>query len=274
VKKISVSIVIYNNEINELKKTISSVLNTKLDIHLFLIDNSPKDSLRYIFNDSRIEYIFNNANIGFGAGHNIAIRKVMESGSKYHLVLNPDIFFNSGVLEKIIEYLDANQDVGLLMPKILYPDGSLQYLCKLLPTPADWIYRKFLPFKKYLENRNEIFELHFTNYDKIMNVPYLSGCFMFFRTDVLKEIGLFDTGIFMYGEDTDICRRIHKKYKTIYYPLVNVFHVFQKGSHKSIRLLWIHIKAAVYYFNKWGWFIDKERDKINISVLKELGYEK
>ncbi|MCD7932675.1 MAG: hypothetical protein LUH15_15715 [Tannerellaceae bacterium] len=115
-------------------------------------------------------------------------------------------------------------------------------------------------YKNIREQIDYRFEMRFTDYNQIMNVPYLSGCFMFLRTSVIKEIGLFDEHIFMYCEDTDLNRRIYQKYKTIYYPDVSIVHNFEKGSHKNIRLLWIHIKAAVYYLNKWGWFLIKKEN--------------
>lgn len=104
----------------------------------------------------------------------------------------------------------------------------------------------------------------------MMNVPYLSGCFMFLRVSVLKEVGLFDERYFMYLEDTDLSRRIHKKYKTIYYPFVHIIHEYSKGSYKNIKLLIYHIHSAIKYFNKWGWIFDKERREINTKVLREL----
>ena len=259
---ISIAIVTYQNKVEVLSQTVYSVLATTLDIKLYIIDNSPTDIIGTFFNDPRIEYIFMSSNNGFGAGHNIIMRNLDKNG-KYYLVLNPDIYFGRGVLEKLYEYMENNLDVGNVMPKVIYPNGELQYLCKLLPTPQDWIVRMFIPIKKIKERIDYNLEMHFADYDSEMNVPYLSGCFMFLRKTVIKEIGVFDEGIFMYGEDTDLNRRIYKKYKTMYYPKAVITHNFEKGSHKNFRLLWIHIKAAIYYLNKWGWFFDKERTLIN-----------
>jgi len=88
---------------------------------------------------------------------------------------------------------------------------------------------------------------------------------MFLRTEVLKKIGLFDENIFMYLEDTDLNRRIHGKYKTIFYPKVEVVHEYAKESYENKKLLMFHIRSAIYYFNKWGWVFDKRRDEINKS---------
>lgn len=261
--EVSVSIVVYENDKNLLLRVVSCVLESQLLTSLYIIDNSSTNRLREIFpQDSRLEYIFMNSNNGFGAGHNVILRHPEKMG-KYHLVLNPDVSFAPGTLEKLYDYMENNSDVGNVMPKIIYPNGDLQYLCKLLPTPMDWIGRMFIPFKSIKRRINDKFEMRFADYESEMNVPYLSGCFMFLRKSVIEEVGVFDEGIFMYGEDTDLNRRIYQRYRTMYYPKVTITHAFEKGSHKSLRLFWIHVKAAIYYLNKWGWFFDKERRGIN-----------
>ena len=271
--KLSASIVLYNTKVNDLKKVIDSYFAYQGQKQLFLVDNSPSDELKKVvdmYSNKDIYYIFNNANMGYGKAHNIAIRKSIEQGLPYHIILNPDIIIEKGALEKLTDYMEQHPEVGNIMPKIIYPDGELQYLCKLLPSPIDLIFRRFIPVKKWKDTINKRYELHSFGYDKIMNVPNLSGCFMFLRTEALKQVGLFDENIFMYLEDIDLNRRIHSKYQTIYYPEATVIHEHQKESYKSKKLLKAHIKSAIYYFNKYGWFFDKERNNINRNVLREL----
>lgn len=273
--KLTASIVLYKTKESDLKRVIDSFFNTNnVDLHLFLVDNSPTDELRKIhkefYTDKPISYIFNNENLGYGAAHNIAIRKAMKIDSTYHIILNPDIYFEENTIEKLIEYMESNPNVGNTMPKIIYPDGKLQYLCKLLPSPTDLIFRRFIPSKKWKKKINEKYELHNFSYDRVMNIPNLSGCFMFLRVDILKKVGLFDENIFMYLEDIDLNRRIHQKYQTSFYPSAIVVHEHQKESYKNKKLLKAHIKSAMYYFNKYGWFFDKERKKMNRKVLDSL----
>jgi hypothetical protein len=71
---------------------------------------------------------------------------------------------------------------------------------------------------------------------------------------------------FLYNEDTDLSRRIHRKYKTIFHPGVSIVHEFQKDLIE-VKTALIHLKSTVYYFNKWGWFFDNERKIINRKVL-------
>lgn len=267
---ITASIVIFHNLKNELQRVISCVLNSPVSI-LYLVDNSINDSLRALTDLSpRIRYI-HNANIGYGGAHNIAIREAFDEEADYHVVINPDIFFEKGVLETLTNYMDASPDVGLVMPEIQNPSGERQYLCKLLPTPMDLFFRRFFPSVFFLRSRQR-FELRFSGYDKEMNVPFLSGCFMFLRTDALRKAGVFDERFFMYGEDIDLSRRIHRQYKTMYYPYAKVIHVHEAASYKSTKMLIVHIKNIVKYFNKWGWFLDKERRQMNRKILRELNY--
>lgn len=258
---ITSSIVTYNSKLDELKKSIESFLNTDLNIHLYISDNSASNNLEEFIkklNDKRVTYIFNNKNGGYGWGHNQVIKKIIQE-SKYHLVLNPDIYFKKGVLEELFDYMEKNKDVGNIMPMVRYPNGEIQYLCKRIPSPKDLFLRKFCLIKSIIEKNNLKYELRETGYNKIMNVPILSGCFMFVRTEVLKNVGMFDERYFMYMEDFDLSRRIHEKYKTIFYPKVEIIHAHAKESFKNRKMARIHLKSAIKYFSKWGWIFDKKR---------------
>jgi GT2 family glycosyltransferase len=265
---ITASIVLFRNNPLSIKRVITSFLNTELRVHLFLIDNSPSDDLKQVTADPRCTYIFNNANLGFGKGHNIGLRKSMQE-STYHAVLNPDIYFSAHTLEKCFNFMESNPDVGQIMPKILYPDNSLQYSGKLLPTPLDLLGRRLFMWIPAFKKRNRVYELVDADHNKIMNVPHLLGCFMFLRNSVLHQSGLFDEKIFMYTEDIDLTRRIHTHYKTLYYPEAQIYHHYERGSRKSIKLFLYHLRSTFQYFMKWGWFYDPERRHVNARVIHD-----
>lgn len=268
---ISCGLVAYNNDRVLLENAISSFLNSSIKGNLYFIDNSPDDALKTINTDARFDYISNPSNPGFGAAHNIGIKKAISSGARYHLILNPDIYFNKGTLEKLVDYMEQNKDVGVVMPKILYPDNSLQRIAKLLPSPIDFFVRRFMPVKSIQNKIDSRYELHDYKYDKPIDIPFLSGCFMLFRTDILEKIGGFDEKIFMYTEDIDICRRvIDSGNRTVVYPLTFVYHDHVKKSFLSLKNLKVYSKSAIYYFNKWGWFFDKKRKAINQKTLDLL----
>jgi GT2 family glycosyltransferase len=177
-------------------------------------------------------------------------------------MLTPD------TITTLLQFIQPHPEIGMVAPKVVYPNGELQYLCKLLPTPMDVFGRRFLP-KSWIKQRNEIYELRQTGYDKIMNIPYLSGCFMLLRTEAVRKARLFDERFFMYPEDIDLTRRIHQDYLTVFYPDVTIIHNHEKASYKSWKMLWIHIVNMCRYFNKWGWVFDKERALVNRMTQQE-----
>ena len=252
-----------------LDDAICSFLDTALNVKLYIVDNSlmPFEGYSSYLNNDKIEYVYLNSNRGFGAGHNVILRQYHKLG-KYHIILNPDIRFEKGVLETLFNYMEKHPDIGNIMPKVIYPDGNLQYLCKLLPTPMDIIGRKFLP-KSWTKKRNDKYEMHFTEYNKIRNCPILSGCFMFLNVNTIKKNGVFDERFFMYFEDFDLMRRIHQISKTVYYPNVSIIHAHASEHRTNKLLLKMSIKSAIMYFNKWGWFFDKDRNKINKEALSD-----
>ncbi|MBO8459179.1 MAG: glycosyltransferase family 2 protein [Bacteroidetes bacterium] len=263
---LNVSIVIYKTNEEKIHRLVALLRQCKAVNDVFIIDNSPSPFQTPHNMDAT--YIFNNNNCGYGRAHNIALRKTIENKIPYHLVLNPDVVFDPSIINELLEYMEGHTSIGSLMPKIYYPNGDLQYLCKLVPAPMDLFGRRFLP-KWMMKKRKRRFELYDSGYSTIMNVPYLSGCFMLLRTSTLEDVGLFDERFFLYPEDIDLTRRIHKKYKTIFYPYVSVIHEYGRGSYKSMKLLYFHIVNMCRYFNKWGWFFDKERKEINARCIAE-----
>lgn len=264
---ITASIVAFHTPISDLMRLLKCAVDSKIDC-IYIVDNSSDDSLREIQQlSSKVKYI-HSLNLGFGHGHNIAIKKAIESGAKYHVVINPDIYWTDPVIKQLSEYMDANTDCGWVMPRILYPNGDIQHVCKLLPTPINLFARRFLPFNKAVKRMNDHYEMRFTQYDKEMQVPSLSGCFMFLRVDVLKQVGMFDERFFMYMEDLDLCRRVASVSRTMFFPKVAVYHVYEKGSYKNKKLLKYHLCSSFKYFNKWGWIFDKKRVDLNKTCIK------
>ncbi len=269
--EITASIVLYNSPEDQLVRLINCVEHSGIFSKLYLIDNSPLALEYNVFSLPIVSYIKTAKNLGYGAAHNVALKYVLSS-SEFHFVLNPDIYFEPNELQKMIYRMRQDDSIGQMMPKVIYPDGTLQYLCKLIPTPIDLLFRRFLRgrLKNIAKDLTEKFELRFTGYGREMNIPYLSGCFMLFRISALKKIGLFDERFFMYPEDVDITRRMHMHYRTIFFPEATIIHDHAKESYKSNKMLWIHMSNMIKYFNKWGWIFDAERSEVNKRTLKSL----
>ena len=251
---LNASIVLYHTPAAEVQKIVRLLRACPEINEIWLIDNSEIMTEAFMFLPAT--YIFNNKNLGYGRAHNIALEKSLKTTAKYHLVLNSDIEFTPNIITDLVNFMDANPDIGHTMPLVRYPNGNIQYLAKRLPSPFDLFARRFLP-KSWTKKRTAHFENHafYQQPDyksQLLDVPYLSGCFMFLRCEALRKVGLFDPRFFMYPEDIDLTRRINQHYRTVMYPAVEITHNHTQGSYHSFRLLWIHTTNMIKYFIKWG----------------------
>jgi len=277
---LNISIVLYNPDWTQVKNLCEELLRAKCVRKVYLVDNSAIGQEGEVAqwrsgNEDeqtqweKVKYIWNEGkNLGYGRAHNVAIRQSVRWKTPYHLVMNADVWIKAEDLDVLHLFMKKNSQVGSLMPKVVYPNGELQYVCKMLPTPLDVFGRRFLP-AWLMRRRNARYELRSTGYDRPMNVPYLSGCFMLLRTEAVLKARLFDERYFMYPEDIDLTRTIHRDYLTLYYPGVTIVHDHTQASYHNWHMTWVHIKEMCKYFNKWGWVRDRERRAVNATCLRE-----
>ena len=102
--RVTCSLVLYQNDPEQVRSCIQSVLSSDLSVRLMVIDNSPLDQLRETVSAAGTDYYFSGRNLGFGAGHNIAIRKLLGE-SDYHLIVNPDVRFGPEVLTALYQFM-------------------------------------------------------------------------------------------------------------------------------------------------------------------------
>lgn len=264
---VSASLVLFHNEASAYGAAISSFLASSSEGQLYLIDNSASPLNHPLFEHPRVRYTFAGKNLGFGAGHNRALAQ-MGTMSEFHLLLNPDVRFDANVLSTLLHYAASDASIGAVMPRINFPDGTQQNLCKLLPTPVDLILRRFVPLHSVQARLNSRYEILGLPQDRPVDVPSLSGCFLLVRTQLLQDLRGFDERYFMYMEDVDLVRRIGDVSRTVYYPHVSVEHAYAKASYRNRKLLGYHLRSATRYFDKWGWWSDPNRRRRNAEVAR------
>jgi len=263
------SIVLFKTDPQEVDQAIRQFLAVPLKTHLCIIDNSPTPLSSPANADPRVSYFFANGNLGYGRAHNIALR-ASQGRSRYNLVMNTDITYPPDAVTRLVDFMEANAQAGLAGPKVLYPDGSLQHVCRLLPTPANLFLRRFLPGSTWTHRADAVYELRRWDHESIANIPYFQGSFMMLRTALCNQVGGFDERFFLYGEDIDLTRRIHAIAETLYVPDVRITHQYRRYSNRSLLGTWYGIQNNCRYFNKWGWFFDRDRKRINRKVLATL----
>ncbi len=245
--------IVTHNNMRTIKNTLDSIFEytEKYDFKLFVVDNLSTDGTPEFIRENypQIELIEPRTNHGFGAGHNLVLPLI---DSDYHMVINPDIIIRDDVVEKLVDRMERDTDkkIGLISPKICFPDGRLQILGKRYPKI------KYLVASRLRNNDNpgkilrEYARLD-ENQDCEYTVESATGCFMFFRTEVFKKVNGFDERYFMYFEDNDISREINRFSLVLYYPGAVIYHVWGRDSKKSKKLMIIQIQSMFKFFIKW-----------------------
>jgi GT2 family glycosyltransferase len=267
--RVSCCVVCYDNPSEQVEALLASVIRPARRV--YVVDNSPSDDLRPVALRFGAHYRHQPDNPGYARAHNWALRAAAQAGSAFHVAVNPDIAMPPDAIDKLVAYMEGHPDIGLLAPRVHYPDGRLQPLCKLLPCPGELFVRRFLPQLHRASGGLARYELHRSGYSCPMDVPALSGCFLLMRVETVLRAGLFDERFFLYFEDVDLSRRVGRIARTVFVPHVAIVHDYARGSYRNPRLLWHHVVSAARYFNKWGWLRDEERDRINARALETAG---
>ncbi|MCR5149771.1 MAG: glycosyltransferase family 2 protein [Clostridiales bacterium] len=254
-KSVSGCIVTFNN-IKTIDSALSSVItNTKLPLKLFVVDNGSTDGTAEFIekNYPDVTLIRSEKNIGFGAGHNTVLPFL---DSDYHAIINPDIVIKDDIMSVMAEYLDKDDTVGLLSPEIRFPDGRMQILGKKKPYPH------YLAASR-LRSGNNINNIlrSYAMLNRDLTVPFdiqnATGCFMFIRTSLFKQIGGFDERYFLYFEDCDLTREVNRLSRCLYFPGAVVYHEWGRESKKNTRLALIQMQSMFKYYLKWTFKKDK-----------------
>jgi hypothetical protein len=207
---VDLSVVILNwNTRKLLEACLRSLLHSQpgLALEVLVVDNASEDDsremVRRLFPEVRL--LCNPVNIGFGAGNNSALP---QTAGRYVLFLNSDTVVTEGALVKMVCYADAHPDIGILGPKLLNPDGSLQYSCRSYPNLGTGFFRntplgRLMPKNKFTSD----YLLQDWDHATPRDVDWVSGAALMIRRTLLEQIGGFDEEFFMYCEDVDLCWR-------------------------------------------------------------------
>lgn len=253
---VTVGIVTFHTPLPLLEATLASLKTCTLSLEITIVDNTPgTDYFSTLQALPQVRLMHSPANRGYGAGHNLAFKASAQA--PYHLILNPDVELKPGCLETLVAMMEKEPDIGLAVPQIHYPDGTLQPLNRRDPTVLDLFLRRFVPRRlqqfPHIRRRMEYYTMVDTGYDRPCDVPNASGCFMLLRRPVFEALAGFDERFFMYFEDADLSRRARALARVRYCPEAHIIHRWTRGSHTSLRLTLATLVSAGRYFGKWGW---------------------
>ena len=160
------------------------------------------------------------------------------------------IVLRDDVITQMTVYLDDHPEIGMLSPKIEFPDGRPQILGKKIPKPY------YLAASRLRGKAPGKILRDYAMLDEDMSVPRrienATGCFMVIRTEIFRKLGGFDSRYFMYFEDCDLTREVNKISKVFYFPYSTVYHEWGRESKKDMKLKIIQIHSMLKYYSKWG----------------------
>ncbi len=250
-KDFSIAIVAYNGEA-DVRKAVESIercTSEEIQKTIYVIDNSEEANHLSELSEqySDVEYIKTGKNLGFGGGHNVVLDKL---DSKFHAIVNPDIVLEMDAFRAILDFMQ-DETIGMCVPKLCDEDGNLLAVYRRELTVFDMFVRMFL--KRGFKKRQAYHTMQDMDYTKSFDVPFAQGSFLVIRTELYKQLKGFDEDYFLYVEDADLCKRVNKVSRLCYCPDAVVIHKWERGSHKSRKLLKLHLKSMFTYFRKWGW---------------------
>lgn len=246
---VTVSIVNYN-DYPRTHACIKSILEYTQGVKykIYVIDNASRDGSaeRLAYEFPMISVIFCDRNLGYGKANNLVIPRI---DSEYHVIMNPDVVLRDDVLKTLYDFMQQHPDVGLCTPATYYLNGNPQPLPKRSPK-LRYLIANRVPIPHYEEYRRE-YRMLDEDLQDVTDIEFVSGCFMFIRTDLFKEQGGFDPRYFMYFEDADLTREIAKRARVVYVPEAGILHGYQRRSAKRLRYFLIHSASMLKYFFKW-----------------------
>lgn len=251
---LSISIVTFNENPNRLRMTLKAIKASKYTFSTIVVDNSPikNPEIEKACQEYAVKFHHTGKNLGFGAAHNLGFS--LGEKSPYFLILNPDLSLHEDTIDKSLEYLNQNPGVGMLSPKILHLDGSLQNLMKRNPTFRALLGRFFSPatYLPTVRKQMDLYEMKDVGVDQTVTLGFASGCCMFVRSDLFAKVKGFDDRFFLYFEDADLTRSINEVSKALYCPQITVTHEWRRANRKQWKYILIALNSAYKYFVKWG----------------------
>lgn len=218
------------------------------DVEIIVVDNASTDETVEVISESfpQVCLIKNTKNVGFAGANNQAIR---HSKGKYILLLNPDTEVRSGAFKYLLDFMNAEPEVGFAGARLLNPDGSLQTSCYPEPTLARELWRLFHFDKIYPFGIYRVDKWSWTN---PRPVDTLLGACILARREVLESIGLLDESFFMYSEEIDLCYRAKKAGWSIYWvPEAQIVHYGGQSTRQVAAEMFIHLyRSKLQYFHK------------------------
>ena len=247
--------------LEECLRTVTRELETVSGECLVIDNRSQADDVQGLQQQfPQITLLANPQNFGFARAVNQGIRR---SQGRYLMLLNPDAALTHGSLRHLISCLDTQADIGIIGPRIMNEDGTIQGSARTFPSACTAFFGRTSFLTRHFPNNalsgRQVQALN-TQLEGLQRVDWVSGACMLIRRQALEEVGELDEQFFLYWEDADLCWRIHKQgWRVVYDPYVYVTHLVGTSSkqapfrsliafhHSAYRLYRKHVTRSAWH---------------------------
>jgi N-acetylglucosaminyl-diphospho-decaprenol L-rhamnosyltransferase len=254
-----VSIVLVNYNTGYLFNRMFAALDAaraSVNIEVLVVDNASTDNSLQILRNQYpfVELIENATNVGFGRANNQAMLRVR---GRYVLLLNTDAFVAPDTLEKTVAFMNTNASCGILGVKLIGGDGTLQPSCRYFPTPWN-VFLQRSGLSRLFPNHRLVDDMTW-DHASIRQCDWVPGCYYLVRSEVIRQVGLFDPRFFLYYEEIDHCRAVRAAgWQVVYYPFTEVVHIGGESANTDNAITTIgrqistlQIESELLYFRKY-----------------------
>ena len=179
-----------------------------LELEVIVVDNASGDGSAQMVREGfpQVRLIANADNTGYAHANNQALEAAVGT---YRMLLNPDIVVHEGALQALVAFMDGEPSAGAVAPRLLNPDGTLQFSCRSFPDPDVVLYEALGLARRFPESRRfGKYRMTWWGYDELRAVPQPMASALLLRSAALDEIGLMDEQFPIFFNDVDLCRRI------------------------------------------------------------------
>ncbi|MBS1709419.1 MAG: glycosyltransferase family 2 protein [Armatimonadetes bacterium] len=239
------------NTVNDLRDCLASLraFRDEANFEVVVVDNASSDGSADMVAAEFPEFrlLRQTKNLGFTGGHNLAIAE--RKGHDVAL-LNSDTVVHPGAIRTLTSYFKEHPEAGIIGPKLLNPDGSLQFSCRRFPNPVAAAFRntflgRMFPNNKYVRE----YLMQDWEHEQPREVDWLSGAALFARGEVVDKVGVLDDSLFMFCEDVDWCKRTWQAgWKVVYVPEAVITHAIGRSTDKVANKMIVRFHRSMFRY--------------------------
>lgn len=216
---------------------------------VIVVDNASTDGSADMVASEFPEFtlVRSEVNLGFTGGHNLALAR---RTGQHAALLNSDTVVHPGAIGSLARVLSERPEVGIVAPKLLNPDGSLQFSCRRFPNPVAAAFRntflgRWFPNNPYVRD----YLMQDFDHSSPREVDWVSGAALFIRGEALARVGGLDEGFFMYCEDVDLCKRAWQQgAKVVYLPSAVITHAIGRSTDQAANRMIVRFHRSMLRF--------------------------